>query len=383
MSRFDVKPDGLKGSSETLLDISTQIGRCGTEVLDIANAMRDCTEFVEIKIILNRLSQEITDDAKKTRDMQKALHDIFSLYQTTENKLLDGADLVTEEGKSPEGKDDSSHKSPDWNSLAWDVVSSFGIIGQMTTMIGQGAQGDMKGAAENWAKAMIGLYKCSKDGSSDLFNLSPNDVVKNAGELFDGSIAGGIKNGDLGGNLGKIGGNLYDASKSGLKAAAKEYKLFGEGVDAADSLGASANWATAIIDNGVENYGEYASGQISAGRAVAEAAIETGVDVGMDIGANALIGVAAAALTPAAPAVAVGLAATAAVWGINAGVEYFTGKDCGEWAADFVCDGIEKAGDGLSAAADWAGDKLSDAADSFGDMVSSSPLGSIAKWAGF
>lgn len=385
MSKFDVKTEGLKVHSDSLQGISRQIESIGTEVLDIANAMRGCSEFVEVKFCLSKLAESIGGYSQSAKSMQSALDDISSKYQSTETKLTHMSDdlVVVDDGQGENGSGTGSGKSPKWSDLGWDSVGSFGALGQMFAMMGYAVDGNMGKAMGNWAKSLAGFYKEAESGGSDLLGLLPNGTVQKAGDAFGDSILGGIKNGDLSGALGTMKGNAGEAISAGLNGAADEYKLFGEGVTAADKVSASANWAAAILDNGFDNYDEYKNGGISAGRAVAETAVETAVDVGMDIGANAAIGIAAAALTPAAPAVAVGLAASAAVWGINAGVEYFTGKDCGEWAADFVCDGIEAAGNGLSAAADWAGDKLSDAAKDLGDLVSSSPLGSVVSWAGF
>lgn len=385
MSKFDVKTEGLKVHSDSLQGISRQIESIGTEVLDIANAMRGCSEFIEVKFCLSKLAESIAGYSQSAKSMQSALDDISSKYQSTETKLTHMSDdlVVVDDGQGENGSGTGSGKSPKWSDLGWDSVGSFGALGQMFAMMGYAVDGNMGKAMGNWAKAMAGLYKEAKSGESDLVGNLPDGTVKKEGGAFGDSILGGIKNGDLSGALGTMKGNAGEAISAGLNGAVDEYKLFGEGVTAVDKVNASANWAAAILDNGFDNYDEYKNGGISAGRAVAETAVETAVDVGMDIGANAAIGIAAAALTPAAPAVAVGLAASAAVWGINAFVEYSTGKDCGEWAADFVCDGIEAAGSGLSAAADWAGDKLSDAAKDLGDLVSSSSLGSVVSWAGF
>lgn len=63
----------------------------------------------------------------------------------------------------------------------------------------------------------------------------------------------------------------------------------------------------------------------------------------------------AAAGVVAAPAIAVGALAGAAVVGVNAIVEGLTGKDVGEWVADGVCDAVGAVADAAGSVADWFG----------------------------
>ena len=126
--------------------------------------------------------------------------------------------------------------------------------------------------------------------------------------------------------------------KTALKKEADEFVDMGS---VAKGAGSIAKWAGVIaegIGEIVDNYEEYASGEISGGRAVAETIIETGVGVILGIGATAAVGAGlAAAGVVAAPAILVAGGAALIVGGANLLLEGITGKDIGEWISDGIC----------------------------------------------
>lgn len=126
-------------------------------------------------------------------------------------------------------------------------------------------------------------------------------------------------------------------------AFGQELKEFVDFSNTAKGAKAVAKWAGVAVTgifNGVENYEEYQSGQISSGRAVAETVIETSVDVAVGTAATAVAAgiVGAIAGTAMTPVILVGAAAAGIVVGANWIVEKISGKDIGEHAADFFCD---------------------------------------------
>ncbi len=128
-----------------------------------------------------------------------------------------------------------------------------------------------------------------------------------------------------------------------IKQEMKEFVDFSSTAKGAKAVAKWAGVAVTGIFNGVENYEEYQTGQISSGRAVAETVIETVADVAVGTVATAaaatLIGAAATALgATMTPVIAVGAAAAGIVVGANWLCEKVFDKDIGECFADAFCD---------------------------------------------
>jgi len=95
------------------------------------------------------------------------------------------------------------------------------------------------------------------------------------------------------------------------------------------------------IVNSVDNYFEYKTGSIDAGRALKETLLETGIDVGK----NALLAAGVAAVLAATPIGAPAIAVAAGVWAISSGadliVKWATGGEKSgftEWLSDGILD---------------------------------------------
>lgn len=139
----------------------------------------------------------------------------------------------------------------------------------------------------------------------------------------------------------QAGEKLWTYFKQALKNDIDE---FADMSSVAKGMGTVAKWAGVItegIGEVIDNYEEYASGEISGGRAVAETVIETGVGVGMGMVATAAVGAVAVAAPVAVPAVVVAAASVAVVGGINFVSELLWDKDVGELFSDMICDAGE------------------------------------------
>ncbi len=145
-----------------------------------------------------------------------------------------------------------------------------------------------------------------------------------------------------------------------------------------DSVFAYGGAVLTLTGNVIGNQEEYASGEISASRAVAETVVETAVDIGVGMvvksAVTATVGAAAVALgAPAIVSVAVVAAATI---GVNAILDYAVGEDFTEWASDKIIDGAITLATNAVEGASVAVEAVSSAVSAVSDAASSA-------WSGF
>lgn len=117
---------------------------------------------------------------------------------------------------------------------------------------------------------------------------------------------------------------------------------------------AVASWGSVAADGVLNWFGNKeeqanSNGSMSDGRVIAETVTETVVDTVFSYGAGAVIGagVTAALGTVAAPGIVVAAAGGAVIAGVNAGVEYLTGKTATEWVSDTILDAGEAIGNAV------------------------------------
>lgn len=133
-----------------------------------------------------------------------------------------------------------------------------------------------------------------------------------------------------------------------LKNVIKDFK-------GANGVGkAVASWGSVAADGVLNWFGNKeeqanSNGSMSDGRVIAETVTETVVDTVFSYGAGAVIGagVTAALGTVAAPGIVVAAAGGAVIAGVNAGVEYLTGKTATEWVSDTILDAGEAIGNAV------------------------------------
>ena len=312
----------------------TNMNRCSEELLRYKNLLaqyqstvNNVTRSLSIAMRLHtnidenlkQLSRRMETLKTNVQSYSTALSDIAFTYQKTERGLL-GEDVQRAE---------QEQTSIPW----WKLVSKGGIIGGLVS-----ATGDLVAGGK---EPYISIPTFSKDILGTV-----GSVVK-AAEKSDTvwwkeltgwtSVLEGVdtSNGAFSGILTKEFGKYTDFSTAGK------------------SISAVAKWAGVgimAIASGVDNYNEYKSGEIDAGRAVRETVMETGVDVLASAGIYAAIGAGLAATGIGAPVVLVGALAVGVKWGLDALCKSLTGKDMVELASDAILDGLEAAGEVIESA---------------------------------
>jgi uncharacterized protein YukE len=302
-------------------------------------------------------------------------------------------------GVTSELRNINSNWSPNLaNNFLGKITSAQKTFSEVTTMLGNGAT-----VANNCATSFASVdSELSKLFSGDVVNKAGNLIVDNAGtaggiisairKIIEGATSdtvdvGGIAKGskslisgiyNMYKNVGKLEKlsrmNPGQAVKTGFKrffgldkaftgsllpSTAKGFgtrfynnfqKQWSKGLEGYTTKGAKgvlawAGVAVSAVANGFQNYDEAKSGDISAGRAVAETITETAVDVGTGllVGAAVSAGIAAAGFV-SAPAIAVGAATAGVMVGLDAVCKWatksITGEEKGftETVSDFVLD---------------------------------------------
>ncbi len=342
MSDFVVRWEKIADEGRTYESMKKTVDDCNDRLKKVKSNLAGMSGFGNVTNTINTVINNVDEQIKDIKTIGQTIEAIAFLYKVTEQKIsgvVHGSTTV----RNPNG----DGRDVDWGEGAWEILSKFGITGQYASMVNDLVSGEYFNAAASgvglFGELLDNAYSPNpKDLRSLLFGLGVDDAV-NAGLT---SIA--------------IGTSSREAAKAAWKEIASGYK-FGDSVG--KNLAVGAQWAVAIVDNGMDNYDEF--GTMANARFWGETAVETAVDVGMGIAATAAVTAGAVALGVAAPAVAVAAVAGGVVWGVNTAVEYFTGKDVGEWAADAVCDGAEW----LMDKAEKAGNVLASAGDAFCEWI--------------
>lgn len=340
MSDFVVMWDSLAKTGDTFEGLSKTMYNSQSRLQTVKSNLAGMSGFGNLSRSMDIVISNVEKQGNSIKTIGQSSKAIALLYKLTEHKIS-GTNNGTGGVNNPGG----DNSSVDWNDGLWEILSNFGITGKYASMVNDLFNLDFVGAAGTG----VGIFGELLDNACSIDPKDMRSLLFGVG--VDDAVAAGLSTIAIGGMKG-------DAAKAAWKEIAGNYK-FGDSVG--KNIAVGAQWAMAILDNGIENYEEF--GTMANARFWGETAVETGVDVLMGVGATAAVTAGAVALGVAAPAVAVAAVAGGVVWGINTAVEHFTGKDVGEWAADAVCDGAEwvadKVGDGLSSAKDavckWLG----------------------------
>lgn len=248
----------------------------------------------------------------------------------------------------------------------WDTLKKAGYAGALIAF-GDGIIGGVKkGEGVKFAKTAYAGWKSIKSFNKDLKNMG---MVKRI--LHPDTIKTSWKK--------KIFGLTdYFTKATGKASQAKSFKTrfynnFQKAGTKEISKVAWSSFAISGIFNGISNFKEYDSGDITAGRAVAETIVETAFDVTVDIVVTsaiaAAVGATAVALgaTVAAPGVVVAAGVIGVKMGLDVAARWATGSDSGftEVVSDGIIDGATAIGKGVAKAAGKAGDCIS----SFGKSI--------------
>lgn len=289
--------------------------------------------------VLDQIMESMEQEERSIKNFGTSLYRVAASYQNCEQRVLDqttGAVLSGGGGgRSFADSDGNTSENPiswKWKDT-WKMVSQVGIAGAGIGAIGNliTGEGNLKTVLDSGkfiTKAVGGVCTVLAKGGSRATWRSYLSGMNDA-------LAG------------------INTSSSGKAFVSSMNKQFGSDLNMADAKGwnkgkVGAKWAghaLTAIANGVENYEEFQSGEIGAGRAVAETVLETGTDIFIGAAATAAATAGAVALgATAAPAVVIGAAAVGITWVVNGVCKWATdGKDVGEVVADVVCNVGEKA----------------------------------------
>lgn len=227
----------------------------------------------------------------------------------------------------------------DWQKLFNKLIGKVGLIGGILSPLAniytKWSNGDMD--AGDW----VSVFKDGLSFAKGIYNIGDN--VKKLSKLARMNPGGaqstflkrlfGLNKFTFTPSKAKDFGTRFYNNFQKQKGIFDDYTAGG-----AKSFFAWAGLGLSALSNGISNYEEYKSGQIGAGRAVAETVVETAVDVGKDwlIGAAVTAGV--AAIIPGAPVIVAGVATVLVTKGLDMVSEYFFDKPVTELISDAVVD---------------------------------------------
>lgn len=354
---FEVNPVKLLAISSAYDGVTQQCSSVVASLDNIKNSLRSGC-FEDVKSVLDTLACNVREESSNVTGLKDTLTSIANAYQNAESVIT--AQTVSRieglSGSGESGSDDSSAGTSDddadfsWDDL-WSLLSSPGSITATMVpyikMVLSGLTGEEINATilADILNSTLNKYAFFADVAENGWKEAVKNGIGISAYMPEGTVPGET-----------FGSYLENALKHELSdfnpatAAENGARNLSSGAQVAKAAAKWGGVALSGVTQGYENYQEYKSGEISAGRAVAEGVIETGVDVGLGIGATAAVGAGlAAAGVVAAPALVVGGIATAAVIGVNAIAKKASGgKDLGELASDFICDGAESIGSSIA-----------------------------------
>lgn len=367
---FEVNPVKLLALSSAYDGMTQQCSSAAASLENIKNNLRSGC-FDDVKSVLDALTGNVREESSNITSLKDTLASIANAYQNAESVItaqtvshIEGLSGSGESGSgdsTTETSDDDSDSLLTWDDL-WSLLSSPGSIPSTMVPYIKMLLSGLTGEEIN-ATILADILNSTLNKYAFFTDVAENgwkEAVKNGlgisaympegtqpGETFGSYLKDALKQ-----EVSDFNPTTTSSTASTGSSAANGARSLSSGAKVANAAAKWGGVALSGVTQGYENYQEYKSGDISAGRAVAEGVIETGVDVGLGAAATAATGAAlAAAGVVAAPALVVGGIATAAVIGINAIAKKASGgKDLGELASDFICDGAESIG---SSVAKW------------------------------
>ena len=354
---FEVNPVKLLAISSAYDGMTQQCSSVVASLDNIKNSLRSGC-FEDVKSVLDALACNVREESSNVTGLKDTLTSIANAYQNAESVIT--AQTVSRieglSGSGESGSDDSSAGTSDddadfsWDDL-WSLLSSPGSITATMVpyikMVLSGLTGEEINATilADILNSTLNKYAFFADVAENGWKEAVKNGIGISAYMPEGTVPGET-----------FGSYLENALKQEVSdfnpatTAANGARNLSSGAQVAKAAAKWVGVALSGVTQGYENYQEYKSGEIFAGRAVAEGVIETGVDVGLGIGATAAVGAGlAAAGVVAAPALVVGGIAPAAVIGVNAIAKKASGgKDLGELASDFICDGAESIGSSIA-----------------------------------
>ncbi|WP_455713935.1 hypothetical protein [Anaerosporobacter sp.] len=342
MAEYMLSSSGISQVFSTEKTYADNLADLAESLQNIKNGLRinDYSCRVKIEQQLQKIIENLALQGGQMSSLGTTLEQILKQYTKTEQTI---ADHVTKKSiETSQGGNTTPHEKGveeegiDWSKELTGLAKKIlpADFAPYITLLASGFTG-----SEVDSKIVSEFIKSAASKYKFLGNLADNGAKTAFMDLF---------------GLGKYFKDGAPATTSGkfLQALSKEASSYKPDVGTAASAGKTiAKWGgvvASVVGNGISNYNEYSSGEISSGRAVAETVVETGVDIVKGIALTAAAATVVTAAVGSAPVLAVTAVAVGAGWVADKVCEAFTGKGVTEFVSDGIIDGAEKAIDVVS-----------------------------------
>jgi hypothetical protein len=313
--------ESIKNGAETL-----------SSVAGIANRYEIAADNEANVTPIKYASKQSSNDSYFARANVSDLNDVQNTAASTGSKI----DYDTEEM-------DKLQKTG-WK-YAKKVAGKVGVVGSMTALFSPFAEMiyKSKNGTIDWDDYTDASYIVSvlKSGNSALKSISKIDVTKGTKEWLLGVKSAVSEGAKVSSDV-----SIFSAFKTNVNKSGGILDDYNFSKDSTKATFSVVSTAFSAVSNGIDNYNEYKSGEISAFRAVEETIGETVVDTAVDWAIGTAI--AAAATTVGAPAVVAGVVTVGVSWAADTLCKKLykavTGEEKGltEVVSDFYIDNIEK-----------------------------------------
>lgn len=329
---FTIKTQKVTAVVDEQKRMEAIIKKIGEEVSGISNYLSfEIREKSNINGKLKSIVGNVNEHRDGMHNMASGLQSIVNEYEKTEQKVVLNAGGTKVESEGGVFKKEE---------LFWKTIGKAGVVGSGISLYHTIADSDGS------AKDVISVLKNSNSFVGKVASIASKGSKTKWQDLID-----------------------WVPDKSFVEKLG-DYN-FKNATKLSDKVKTGAKWAGHILTlagNAVENYVEFDSGEITAGRAVQETVGETVVDIALGAALTFALGATIGAV--GAPAVVVAGIGVFATWALDGAWKALTGKDFAENVSDFIIDGSEKIVEGTREVLSEAGKAVGECAKKAGDVLS-------------
>ena len=340
MADFQININQVSALSREFSESSRRVKSIATEARSVLNQTRySITVRIAQSLRSSATYSSISNCSTDLKNLSVGLEKAMNLYSRYENNISDknlSIDDITD--KAVAAANTASSASTSLGKTLLKLVESVGLAGASAGFLNQGYKAIKSGKWSDFLKTINSGYKTGSKWFKNYKNIKRFSNFKPS----TGTIKTLWKNKIFGlDDYFKTNGIRLSTAKSASTRWYNNFqKIKANQLDDLTSTSGIIGTAASAIINGVSNYEEWKSGDISGGRAFAETVVETAVDVGVDLAVG--VGVAAvAAACGGAPVVVVAGATMLINAGLNAATEALTGGEYDsftELASDKIID---------------------------------------------
>ena len=342
--------------TQLLEDLSRQIMQVKNSLSSISgNVTSSLSEVRRVApdqpAIINKLvraKNNLSTTINHTQKLSKAVGDAAVLWAAAENKILSNK---PSEGEAPPTENGSGSSGSSAADIALKIIGKAGFAGAMIEGIGNAVK-----AYQKWkngkmdAAAWASLAKDTKgivNTISDVLQAAKNSAKIARTGTSAGTVSFWKKMFGLNNKKGPL--STYSGWSKASSFGSRMWTNFKNSFTwdnfkkpytkgGATSAFAWAGVALSAVSNGISNYTEWKSGEITGKRAVMETITETVVDVGKNWAIGTAVACTLAATPIGAPVLLVGATTVAVTMGLDALSNKFFGKTTTELISDAVLD---------------------------------------------